>query len=108
MPKKIFKLASKIFLKDFYAAIPMFEHISIQRCFIVYKHENTKRFLQMSRPLCNFLNVYYILRVQVCNKTICVKNKKAEEKKKVFTNLLLAFIYSDELILNKPPINAQA
>lgn len=73
------------------------------------KYQKFFFFLQMPRPLCNFLSVYYFLQSQVCNKTICVKKKKKKRRKeKVFTNLLLTFIYSSELILNKPPINAPA
>lgn len=66
---------------------PMFEHICIQKCFTDYHHANTKSFfffLQMPRPLCNFLSVYYFLQSQVCNKTICVKKKKKKEGKKKF------------------------
>lgn len=105
MPKKFYKVASEIFLKNFYAMIPLFEHVCVQKCFMDYYHANTKRFLQMPRPLCNFLHVYF-LKIQVCNKTICVKKNRRKEE--VFTNLLLAIIYSNELIFSKPPINAQA
>lgn len=56
-----------------------------------------------------FVNFHvYFLKIQVCNKTICVKKKKNRRKEEVFTNLLLAIIYSNELIFNKPPIKAQA
>lgn len=37
--------------------------------------------LQMPRPLCKFLHVYF-LRIQVCNKTISVKKKKKKQKKR--------------------------
>lgn len=55
--------------------------------------EIPKDFLQMPRPLCNFLHVYF-LKIQVCNKTICVKKKQNRRKEEVFTNLLLAFLYN--------------
>lgn len=83
VPKKLFKVASEIFLKNFYAMMPLFEHVCVQKCFMDYYHGNTKRFLQMPRPLCNFLHVYF-LKIQVCNKTICVKKKKKTEEKKKF------------------------